>query len=217
MQPLTLDFLSEQLQLAQELQDGRNTMFEPQDLPGRYGRVIKAVDRVLAATRSGAVVGGGWAVWRHGFFGRVTQDVNIVVAAEDVQEVLPAASVSGFQVLSTPKGRWPKMLHKDTGIEVDLLPEGERPGVPTKPAPTTIPHPQSLGATRAKLKYIELPALIELKLTAGRARDEADVVELLRVNPDQLERIRRHLEHVHADYVAAFDRFAARAAEQQDQ
>ncbi len=38
---VTLDVLAEQLALADELLAGRDTMFEPQDLPGRYGRVIQ--------------------------------------------------------------------------------------------------------------------------------------------------------------------------------
>lgn len=31
-------------------------MFEPQDLPGRYGRVVRAIDRVLTACDCEAVV-----------------------------------------------------------------------------------------------------------------------------------------------------------------
>ena len=42
-----LNFLAEQLELAEQLNAGRETMFEPQDLPGRYGRVVQALDHVL--------------------------------------------------------------------------------------------------------------------------------------------------------------------------
>jgi hypothetical protein len=73
-----------------------------------------------------------------------------------------------------------------------------------------------MGATRGSLRYIELPALCELKLAAGRAQDEADVVALVRAKPDQVEAIRQHLATVHADYVAAFDRLVERARDQQD-
>lgn len=99
---VTSDFLTAQLELADLLQFGRGTMLEPQDLPGRYGRVIQALDRVLHAIGCEAVVAGGWAVWRHGYVGRVTQDVDIVVPADKVDEFLRVASVSGFEVLS----RW---------------------------------------------------------------------------------------------------------------
>ena len=144
-------------------------MLEPQDLPGRYGRVVKSVDRLLKALNCEAVIGGGWAVWRHGYIGRVTQDVDIVLAADRVDEFLRAAAVAGFDPLPQQPGRWPKLVHKDTGVTVDILPEGQRPGTPSKPAPTTLGHPSTMGGAPSILRYITLPPLIELKLAAGRA------------------------------------------------
>jgi hypothetical protein len=64
---------------------------------------------------------------------------------------------------------------------------------------------------------MSLSGLVQLKLAAGRARDEADVVELIRSNLDQVDTIRQELATVHADYVAAFDRLASRAREQADE
>src|SRR5439155_24586597 len=101
---LSLDFLTEQLKLADELLAGRERMLEPQDLPGRYGRVVKAIDHLLDALKCEAVIGGGWAVWRHGYIGRVTQDVDIVLAADRVAEFLRAAAVAGFDVLPQKPG-----------------------------------------------------------------------------------------------------------------
>jgi hypothetical protein len=46
---LTVETLSQQLELADQLLAGRDTMLEPQDLPGRYGRVVRALDQVLRA------------------------------------------------------------------------------------------------------------------------------------------------------------------------
>jgi hypothetical protein len=191
-------------------------MHHPQDLPGRYGRVVKAVDRVLQSIHCEAVLAGGWAVWHHGYVARVTQDLDVVIPADRLDEFLRVADVAGFDVLPTLPSRWPKLLHKDIGIEVDVLPEGGRPGTASRPAPTTIPHPSALGAEGEQLRYLTLEALVELKLAAGRARDESDVVELLRAKPERMEAIRRHLESVHADYVAAFDRLAQKAREQDE-
>jgi hypothetical protein len=202
---VTADLLSQQLELADLLLAGRERMLEPQDLPGRYGRVVKALDQVLAACDCEAVVGGGWAVWRHGYVGRVTQDVDIVLPADKVDEFKKVAAVSGFDVLAEPAGRWPKLQHRETGIEVDVLPEGGRPGVAAKPAPTTIPHPREMGATRGELRYASLASLVELKLAAGRLRDEADVLELLRENRNQLPALRLHLEAVHPQYRKRFE------------
>lgn len=217
MRTTTPGFLTEQLQLADEMRSGRDEMIEPEDLPGRYGRVIHAVNRVLLAVGSEAVLGGGWAVWRHGFVGRVTQDVDVVLPADRVEDFIRTASVAGFDPLPRQPGRWPKLMHRDTGVQVDILPEGERPGTPSRPAPTTLPHPVVLGARGPQLRYITLPALVLLKLGAGRARDESDVVELLRANPGEIQAIRLHLESVHSDYPLAFDRLVERAREQRDE
>jgi hypothetical protein len=192
-------------------------MLEPQDLPGRYGRVIRALDRLLETVRGEAVVAGGWAVWRHGYLGRVTQDVDIVVPAGLIGELLRAAAVSGFEVLPVRAGIWPRLRHKESDVSVDILPEGATPGTPSKPAPTTIPHPSRLGAEVGCLKYIHLAGLVELKLAAGRARDDGDVVELLLANPDRVDAIRQHLSAVHRQYREHFDELAARAREQAGQ
>ena len=110
-------------------------MFEPQDLPGRYGRVIAALDHVLAAIEGQAVLGGGWAVWRHGFFGRMTQDVDIVLPAQAIGDFLQVASVSGFEVLDPPAGRWPKLRHRGSDVMVDICRKAlglERPPGPLR-------------------------------------------------------------------------------------
>jgi len=203
--PLTAETIAEQLELADALLAGRDQMLEPQDLPGRYGRVVRALDQVLIACDCESVVVDGWAVWRHGFVGRVTQDIDIALPGDRVKDFLQAASVSGFEVLTAPEGRWPKLQHRETGIEVDVLPEGGRPGVASRPAPTTIPHPKEMGAIPGTLKYMSFPSLVELKLAAGRLRDEADVVELARENRDFVDDVRRHLESVHPQYASRFE------------
>lgn len=202
--PLTVEKITEQLQLADLLLAGRDHMFEPQDLPGRYGRVVAALDQVLTACDCESVVGGGWAVWRHGYLGRVTQDIDIALPANRIEEFLKTAAVSGFELLTSPSGNWPKLRHRESGIEVDVLPEGGRPGTAAHPAPTTIPHPTEMGAARGRLKYMTLAALVELKLAAGRLRDEADIVELIRENRDQVSTIQAHLTKVHQQYADRF-------------
>jgi hypothetical protein len=217
MGPVSLGFLKERLELADELLARRAQMFQPQDLPGRYGQVVTAIDRVLQAIQTEAVLGGGWAVWHHGFVGRITQDIDVALPASMVDEFLRAASVAGFDLLPVRAGRWPKLLHKETKIQVDLLPEGARPGTRSRPAPTTIPHPSKMGAAGLALRYITLPSLIELKIAAGRARDESDVVELVRANESQIDNVRTHLAGVHPNYATTFDRLVHQAHEQRDE
>jgi hypothetical protein len=214
--PVTLEFLTERLELADQLRAKRETMLTPQDLPGRYGRVVKAVDHLLDIMQCPAVLAGGWAVWRHGFVGRVTQDVDIVLPADRIEEFVRLAAVAGFIVLPQPEGRWPKVHHKASDVKVDILPQDARPGTAAKLAPTTIRHPLAMGGQGAALAYVALPALVEMKLAAGRIGDEHDVVELIGANPDQVEIIRQHLATIHADYVQAFAILLERAAAQQE-
>jgi len=214
MATVSLQNLTEILELSDDLVSGKDTMFDPQDLPGRFGRVVHAVDRMLSALNCEGLLAGGWAVWRHGYIGRVTQDLDIVLPAGRIEEFLRVAAVSGFDVIPVKEGIWPKVRHRDTGIQVDILPEGGRPGTQAHLAPTLIAHPTHMGARPGGLQYLPLASLIELKLAAGRARDESDVVELLRANPDQIDSLRNHLQIVHGDYVTAFDRLRQRAKEQ---
>jgi hypothetical protein len=211
---ITAETLSRQLELADALLAGRDNMLEPQDLPGRYGRVVRALDQVLRACDCESVVGGGWAVWQHGYIGRVTQDIDIALPKDRLDEFLRVASASGFEVLKQQPGRWPKLVHRESGIDVDILPEGGRPGTPSRPAPTTIPHPKIMGAIRGTLKYMSLARLVELKLAAGRLRDEADVLELARENPANLNELRQHLKAVDQQYAKRFEELLAHLDDQ---
>jgi hypothetical protein len=171
----------------------------------------------LTAIHCESVIGGGWAIWRHGYVGRVTQDVDIVLPREKIEAFLRVAPVSGFRILPVAPGRWPKVLHTKTDVKVDILPEGETPGTAHKPAPTTIGHPANMGASGPILRFIRLPSLIELKLAAGRGQDDADVIQLVAANAEHVDTIRQHLSQVHASYVTAFDRLVQRAREENEQ
>ena len=176
----------------------------PRDLPGRYGRTVKDLERLLTAAQAMAVVAGGWAVWRHGYAGRVTEHVDIVVAQEKVDTLKQFADACGFDFFDPPTGRWPKLQHRETGIEVDILPEFGIPGTPTSPAPVPIGHPRRYHAEASSLRYINLNGLIELKLGAGRAKDIADLVELIHRNPQRLEEVQEYLTTIHPNYLRHF-------------
>jgi hypothetical protein len=62
-----------------------------------------------------------------------------------------------------------------------------------------------MGTVRGKLQYAELLSLIELELTAGRLREEADVLELARANRERPDDIRRHLAGIHRQYASRFE------------
>jgi len=186
----------------------------PRDLPGRYGRVIADLERLFVATGTLAVVAGGWAVWRHGFAGRVTEDVDVVVPEDKLAELKTVAPMSGFDVLANPPGRWPKLVHRETSIEVDLLPEKGIPGTPARPAPIAIQHPREYAAKRDTLQFIPLTNLIELKLGAGRAKDVADIIELIKQHPGELETIKHHLSALSPVYFTRFEELIQQANEE---
>ena len=180
----TLTSLIEHIEAADQILGARGAMLEPSELPGRYGRAARVVEELLQETNIPAVLGGDWAVWRYGNPRRVSEDLDVCLPQACIGTFLQSATVSGFEVLVTsPSARWPKLLHRETKIQVDIFPEGGQPGTAAKLAPTTIPSPTTMGAQSGSLRYMELPWLIVLKLAAGRARDESDVVELLRANP----------------------------------
>jgi hypothetical protein len=138
------------------------------------------------------------------------------VPAARIEELLRMASVCGFEVLPASAGIWPKLRHKETDVGIGILSEGATPGTRSNPAPTTIPHPSLLGAKPGRLYYIGLNGLVELKLAAARARDESDVVELLRANPDQVDAVWKYIAKVNERYARRFDELSARAKEQTD-
>ena len=194
--------LTEQLMLADCLHSRKSEMLEPHELPGRYGRVIADLERLLIATSTSAVVAGGWAVWRHGYVGRVTQDVDIVVPCAAIEDLLRTAPLCGFTVLHAPDGHWPKLEHRDTGIEVDFLPEAAFPGTAARKAPVAIRHPDMYGAESGRLTYATLESLFELKLGAHRAKDLADLVELIKVNEQQMPRVTQAINKIDGGYAA---------------
>ena len=98
-------------------------MSQPSDLPGRFGRTVRDIERLLRATAVPAAVAGGWSVWHHGYVGRVTEDVDIVIPQCGEADLLINAPLFGFDLVPGNPGSWPKLLHQETGIRVDLMPE----------------------------------------------------------------------------------------------
>ena len=124
------------------------------------------------------------------------------------------APMFGFHVLPVRDGMWPKLTHRETAIDVDLMPEAGIPGTPTRPGPIPIRHPSVYGAQAGELNFIGLAGLFELKLGAHRARDVADLVELIKVNPAQIDEIRRQLEQIHPNFAQELTNLIRQAQEE---
>jgi hypothetical protein len=141
----------------------------------------------VAAVRP--VVIGGLAVNHHGYM-RVTADVDILVARSE-------AIVLYRTLRAAPGWRRHSEGFKNTecGVGLDICVEGER----TAPGSTEeFPDPAQLQTVAIyPLPVPTLAELIALKVMFGRARDDADVVELLK----------RHLSRMAALETTACRRF----------
>jgi hypothetical protein len=118
---------------------------------------------------------GGFAVQEHGY-PRFTVDVDIIVP--DVELAREKLSMNGFR--ANP-GSNMTVTDRETKVEVDLLPGGQR----VDPGPLTLPLPVRVSD---EPQVLTLEKLISAKLSTYmgrgivRTQDYADVVELTQAN-----------------------------------
>ena len=118
---------------------------------------------------------GGVAVHHHGFE-RATEDLDVIVEASAVARMQATLQAHGFERESSSRLR-----HVETGVRVDVLVSG----VPLARRPEhTFPRPQDIEPSPRDGEVAGLGPLLRLKLLAGRHRDVADVVELLKMLED---------------------------------
>jgi hypothetical protein len=118
---------------------------------------------------------GGLAVNHHGY-ARFTADVDLLVCREDAVALLRQfKQEQGWR--RHPEG----FKHTVLGVGVEVYVEGEK----TAPrSAETFPDPADLRTLPVQpLPVPQLSELIALKVMSGRARDDADVVELLKRHP----------------------------------
>jgi hypothetical protein len=141
-------------------------------------RLANDLARICAQARVKPVVIGGLAVNHHGYM-RVTADVDILVARKD--------AVALYRRLRSEAG-WKRYAegfkNTETGIGLDICVEGER----TAPrSAEEFPDPGQIDTIPVDpLPVPTLPELLALKVMSGRARDDADVVELLKRHRSRL-------------------------------
>jgi hypothetical protein len=114
---------------------------------------------------------GGIAVVHHGY-ARMTEDIDVLVAAEGPAALDPLLAPHGF----TRESRT-RLRHVPTGVRVDLLVAGD-PGPRAGDAP--YPDPSTVTSSPHDAAVAGLAPLLELKLRAHRYQDLADVVALLK-------------------------------------
>jgi len=123
---------------------------------------------------------GGMALGAHHFV-RATVDVDILVSPEGLKKIHD--SLDGLGFVPVFKGSM-NLRDVETGVRIEFVVHGQFPG-DGKPKPVAFPDPRD-GQIINGIRYLPLPALIEIKLASGmtnpgRLRDLADVQELIRV------------------------------------
>jgi hypothetical protein len=143
---------------------------------------------------------GGMAVNAHRH-GRTTDDVDVLLTPEGFAK---------FRSLFVPKtyGKLPKrskrFVDPSNGITFDILVTGLFPGT-GKPGPIAYPDPAAVSQIMERIRVVDLPTLVQLKLAARRHQDFADVVNLIRVhNLDQSFQAKLH-PAVHRDFIECLE------------
>jgi hypothetical protein len=157
-----------------------------------------------------AVVGGLGAI--HYGYPAATQDIDIVVGKDHLERLLEAAPKFNVKVAWRGKNGWLTLTHDD--VEINVVPEGGKARVT---APTTIPGPTKLGVTTG-LDYANLPGWLELKLSSGRQKDRAHIVEVMKASRDgDIEAARPAIAALDPSYLRLFDELWEQAKEERTQ
>lgn len=172
---MRLTSLARALEAMASMEKGRPYALRPEDAKRRLADDLA---RLCRAEGVKPLVIGGLAVNHHGYM-RVTADVDILVSR--------AEAVPLYRRLKSEPG-WKRYAEgfKNTlvGVGLDICVEGER----TSPGSTEeFPSPAELKKIGVRpLPVPTLSDLIALKVMSGRARDDADVVELLKRHPTRM-------------------------------
>ena len=59
-----------------------------------------------------------------------------------------------------------------------------------------------------------MAGLVELKLGAGRAKDIADLIEIIKMHPDRIHELTEHVTKIHAYYGPKFVQLVQQAREE---
>lgn len=172
--------------------------------PGLSPPVIKTLEALADALQGVefALIG-GQAVFLHGYQ-RFSKDVDIGVLVP-VKQVAARLVTRGFV-----HERGARFREPTTGVTIDVV-KLPRCTIPSVKAPDL----HQVGARTVPV--VDLETLLALKVKVGRARDEADVIELLKtgraVDRERVVQLLRGL----GEPAEVFDRLAERARREADE
>lgn len=143
-------------------------------------QALQAITQRLDELEIPYAVAGGMALFFHGYR-RFTEDVNILVTPEGLQQIHRHLEGRGYV---PPFAGSKNLRDAEHGVRIEFLTTGGYPG-DGKPKPVSFPDPETAGTEIEGISFLRLDTLIELKLASGsapgRRRDLADVQELIRI------------------------------------
>jgi hypothetical protein len=125
-------------------------------------------------------VAGGMALFHHGYR-RFTEDVDILVTRDGLRAIHRALDGLGYK---RPFEKSKNLRDVESKVKIEFLVAGEFPG-DGKPKAVQFPNPKAVAVEIDGIKFLSLPALIELKLASGisgveREKDLIDVQQLIK-------------------------------------
>jgi hypothetical protein len=143
---------------------------------------------------------GAMAVNLHGAR-RTTDDVDVLLTPEGLERFRSEVAPKFYKPV---EGRPRRFEERKTGVRLDCLVTGHFPGR-GKPGPFAFPDPSEVGQEIERIRVVNLPQLIQLKLAARRYYDFGDVVFLIRVhNLDESFLPQLH-PSVHRDFIECLE------------
>jgi hypothetical protein len=202
---MKLSSIEQAMEAMQLMERGKPYALRADDSKRKLAGELKALCREIGVN---PVVIGGLAVSHHGY-ARFTADVDILLTREE------AACL--YRRLKSEPG-WKRYAEgfKNTYFDVglDVCVEGER----TSPRSTEVfPSPRDVRTIRVRpIPVIALAGLIALKVKSGRARDDADVVELFKRHAPRIASLQRSAARLLSTHEAKarLDELASRAREE---
>lgn len=143
-------------------------------------KTLRKIARRLETLGVPYAVAGGMSLDAHGFR-RLTVDVDILVTREGLKRIHEGLEGLGYM---PPFAGSKNLRDTEHGVRVEFLIAGEFPG-DGKSKPVAFPDPGQVNVEINGVRYLSLPALVELKLASGmtnlgRLKDLADVQELIK-------------------------------------
>jgi hypothetical protein len=143
---------------------------------------------------------GAMAVNAHGAE-RTTSDVDVLLTPNGLERFREEFVGELYEPV---EGRSRRFKERQSGVQVDCLLTGRYPGS-GKPGPFAFPDPAEAGQEIDKIRVINLPQLIQLKLAAHRFSDFGDVVFLIQThNLDESFLPQLH-PSVHRDFIECLE------------